>query len=67
MKETMKKLVRKHSITGLSVLIGLTIVDLVRGEGFQLDNFIIRIIVILVLYTIFGCVEYHSQKNKEGE
>ena len=64
MTEIMKELVRRHSITGLGVIIGLTIVDLVKGEGFQLDNFIIRIIVVVVMYTICGYVEYKSSKKQ---
>ncbi|MBO5353100.1 MAG: hypothetical protein J6A77_07350 [Lachnospiraceae bacterium] len=67
MKEKVKELIKRYSITGLGLIIGLTIVDLVKGEGFQLDTFMIRIIVAVVLYTIFGFVEYKSQKNKEGK
>ncbi len=44
--------------------IGLTIFDMIAGKEITVSGILTRIIVTVVLYFVFGLVEYKSNKNK---
>jgi hypothetical protein len=63
MKEIIKNTFKKHSwfIVGLPVC--FTIIDLIMKKGFSISDFLIRIIVIIVLYFITEAMEYSNKKK----
>lgn len=62
MIKMVKTIVKKRGLTMLGMLIGLSLVDIFRKEGFEWSILAIRIVVIIVLYFICGAIEYKSGK-----
>lgn len=63
MKEIIKNTFKKHCwfIVGLPIV--FTIMDLIMKKGFSIIEFLIRIIVMIVLYFITEAIAYNSKKN----
>ena len=59
-----KAIVKKHGFSMLGMLIGLSLVDIFRKEGFEWSTLAIRIAVIIIIYFITGAIEYKSGKLK---
>jgi len=60
----MRKSIEDKLILGVGTIIGLTIVDVVKERRFDFKEFLIRTIVIAVLYVIFAFIESRRHKNK---
>ena len=60
----MKEIMKRYAILGVSMIIGLTIYDMIAGKEITVSGVLTRIIVTVVLYFVFGLVEYKSNKNK---
>ncbi len=60
----MRKNIEDKLMLGVGTVIGLTIVDVVKERGFDFKEFLIRTIVIAVLYVIFAFIESRRQKDK---
>ncbi len=59
----MRKNIEDKLMLGVGTIIGLTIVDIVKERRFDFKEFLIRTIVIVVLYVIFAFIESRRQKN----
>ncbi|MBP3610662.1 MAG: hypothetical protein J6J42_10040 [Lachnospiraceae bacterium] len=64
MNERLKEIIRRYVLLGICVIASFAIRDLVKGEGFHWDTFIVRIIIEAVLLTIIGLLEYRGRKEK---
>lgn len=59
-----KAIWKKYSLGMLGMLIGLGIVDIVCKNEFEWSVWLIRLIVMLIMYFITGAIEYKSGKLK---
>lgn len=59
----MRKIFEDRLILGVGAIIGLTIVDVMKEGRFDFKEFLIRTIVIAVVYTIFTIVESWRKKK----
>jgi len=59
----MKKIIKDKLILGVGTIIGLTIVDVIREGKVDFIDFIIRAVVILILYSIFAFIESKCSKK----
>lgn len=60
----MKEIIKKNLQMGISLLLGLTLVDVFYKKEFSIGNFIIRTVTIIILYTLFSWIEYKNKKKK---
>ena len=63
MQEIIKNTFKKHGwfIVGLPVC--FTVMDLIMKKGFSITDFLIRIIVITILYFITEIIAYNNKKK----
>ena len=64
MMKMIKAIWNKYNWGMLGMLIGLGIVDSINKSGFEWSAWIIRIIVMLVMFFITGAIEYKNGKLK---
>jgi len=57
----MRKSIEDKLILGVGTIVGLTIVDIVKERRFDFKEFLIRTIVIAVLYVLFAFIEARHQ------
>lgn len=59
-----KAIWKRYNWGMLGMLIGFGIVDVISKNEFEWSAWLIRIIVMLVMYLITGAIEYKSGKLK---
>ena len=64
MMKMIKAIWKKYNWSMLGMLIGLGIVDIINKSGFEWSAWIIRIIVMLVMFFLTGAIEYKNGKLK---
>jgi len=64
MMKMIKAIWNKYNWGMLGMLIGLGIVDIINKNEFEWSAWIIRIIVMLVMFFITGAIEYKNGKLK---
>ncbi|MBO5177389.1 MAG: hypothetical protein J6C07_08020 [Lachnospiraceae bacterium] len=64
MIKMIKAIWNKYNWGMLGMLIGLGIVDIINKNEFEWSAWIIRIIVMLVMFFITGAIEYKNGKLK---
>lgn len=57
----MRKSIEDKLTLGVGTIVGLTIVDIIKERRFDFKEFLIRTIVIAVLYVLFAFIEAHHQ------
>jgi len=66
MKDVVKKnIIKKYSYMGVGLMIGLTIYDLIAGKEFTVSGILTRLLIVIVLYFIFGSMEYKYSKKEQ--
>jgi len=63
MEIIMKKVLEDKLILSVGTIIGLTIVDVIKEVKFDFKEFIIRTVVIAIVYIVFAFIELGRSKK----
>lgn len=59
----MNKIIEEKLLIGIGAIIGITIVDMVKEGKFDLSKFLIRVVVIAILFAILSFIELRYSKK----